>query len=96
MENWIFLILLVMRNLGLVSAALGKIQNSEGKMEGIQWKKEMPRDSWKERRTKVQEHGTTKSRHEMRKPAKNIQMYPAEWLSVEHRKDIIEEVHRYL
>ena len=33
-------------------AASGNIQNCEGQMEGVQWKKEMAKDSWDEKKTK--------------------------------------------
>ena len=39
-RKWIFLILLVMRCIGMAIAASENIKNSEVKMEGAQWKKE--------------------------------------------------------
>ena len=43
-RTWICLILLVMRNFGVTSAASQHVQNREGRMEGVQWKNEMARE----------------------------------------------------
>ena len=52
MEKWLSLILVVVRNYGVVSAASDNILNRGGKLEETRWETEMLRDGWNDKEDK--------------------------------------------
>ena len=95
MEKWLSLILVVVRNYGVSSAASDNILNRGGKLEETRWETEMLRDGWNDKEDK-EEFQEPKERQECNaKTVKSSEVRPLEWFGVEHREEAPEEVHRY-
>ena len=72
--EWLFLILMVIRNFGVVDLASDDVQIGQRKLEETRWVREMVRNSWTEGedRGKFPEEGGRKNRKKMHKPSKAV------------------------
>ena len=73
MENLLFLILVVVRNFGVWSAASDNAQNKARKLGETRWEKEVVRNSWvAEDRGMYERCEETKKKSEMQTPSKTV------------------------